>query len=917
MGLKLRHKAMKLASLVFLLSLAENTFGINDLQINDFTFSHLGVAEGLDNQRIFSIVQTPSEAVWWASKTGVTRYNGWAVKNYSLNQGMPYAHLGARVIKLATDSQHLYAYDSRSYIFVFDSIQDRFTPLLPQKLNREGLNDIYPSADKLYLAMYDGVFILRDTTLTQVLKGVFVNKIVPLAGHLLYCAREGVFDEQGHKLLPYNVESGYYDEKTGKLWLGSYQNGLIIATMSMCGQIIRYDIVSTSEGKAQQNPIRQICPYNQETMLIGIDGQGVYQMKRDSIGQPHLLFDANESQHGVLHGNGVYGLLVDNWKNIFVGTYSGGIDIARYTGNTTTIYTHIANNQQSLQNNHVNAVLPLPKCLMMGTDNGVSILNTQTGTWIHCLQGAVVLDFCKQTDNKILVATYGKGVYEIDTNGNSRQLYTARDGLLTDDHVYALCFDRKKNLWIGSLNGDLLQFDSNGHRHHYPVRNVITIKELPSGQIAVGTAFGLQIVHPKSGDVEELNYAPSGITDVNTFITHLLICGDELWIGTEGGGTYIWHLQKKQARQLTKQNGLPSNYVSSLARGDDGCVWIATEEGLSYVSPNNPEKAIGVDYCYGLDREYVRCAAHYIQGGDIVFGSTTGAVVIHPQNVQAINHAATLRLIGVSCKVADIESFNQKVHNMLTNRELRLTYNQRTFDLFFESINTRNHFDIAYRYRIDQGEWSQPTAQQYIRFVSMESGKHLLTLQCVSRTNGIVIDHLSLAITICRPWWNSWWMWCIYIFLLLLAFYGAWRVYELHEKYMRLAILHLQTESNIPAIQKELTKEGQETGNEKDRDFVDRATRLILEHLSESNFTIDNLCREMAMSRTLFYVKLKSYTGKSPQDFIRIIRLERAAAMLRNGRNVTDAATLTGFDNPKYFSTVFKKYFGVSPSKYQ
>ena len=73
----------------------------------------------------------------------------------------------------------------------------------------------------------------------------------------------------------------------------------------------------------------------------------------------------------------------------------------------------------------------------------------------------------------------------------------------------------------------------------------------------------------------------------------------------------------------------------------------------------------------------------------------------------------------------------------------------------------------------------------------------------------------------------------------------------------------------------------------------------------------------MAMSRTLFYVKLKSYTGESPQDFIRIIRLERAASLLRNGRSVTDAAALSGFDNPKYFSTVFKKYFGVSPSKYQ
>ena len=72
----------------------------------------------------------------------------------------------------------------------------------------------------------------------------------------------------------------------------------------------------------------------------------------------------------------------------------------------------------------------------------------------------------------------------------------------------------------------------------------------------------------------------------------------------------------------------------------------------------------------------------------------------------------------------------------------------------------------------------------------------------------------------------------------------------------------------------------------------------------------------MAMSRTLFYIKLKTFTGKSPQDFIRVIRLERAAALLRSGRTVADVAAMTGFDNAKYFSTVFKKYFKVSPSKY-
>ena len=80
---------------------------------------------------------------------------------------------------------------------------------------------------------------------------------------------------------------------------------------------------------------------------------------------------------------------------------------------------------------------------------------------------------------------------------------------------------------------------------------------------------------------------------------------------------------------------------------------------------------------------------------------------------------------------------------------------------------------------------------------------------------------------------------------------------------------------------------------------MDKATSLIVQSLSDSNFNIDQLCHEMAMSRTMFYVKLKAYTGKSPQDFIRVIRLERAAALLRSGRPVSEVADLTGFDNAK------------------
>ena len=96
-----------------------------------------------------------------------------------------------------------------------------------------------------------------------------------------------------------------------------------------------------------------------------------------------------------------------------------------------------------------------------------------------------------------------------------------------------------------------------------------------------------------------------------------------------------------------------------------------------------------------------------------------------------------------------------------------------------------------------------------------------------------------------------------------------------------------------------------------------QATRFVLEHLDEPDFNINLLCHEMAMSRTLFYSRLKSLTGKGPQEFIRIIRLQQAAELLKQGKNVTEVATDTGFINVKYFSMLFKKQFGIQPSKYE
>lgn len=72
------------------------------------------------------------------------------------------------------------------------------------------------------------------------------------------------------------------------------------------------------------------------------------------------------------------------------------------------------------------------------------------------------------------------------------------------------------------------------------------------------------------------------------------------------------------------------------------------------------------------------------------------------------------------------------------------------------------------------------------------------------------------------------------------------------------------------------------------------------------------------MSRSSFYNKVKALTDCSPADYVRLIRMQYAARMLKEGEHsITEIADMTGFCDAKYFREVFRKHFGVSPSEYR
>jgi len=107
------------------------------------------------------------------------------------------------------------------------------------------------------------------------------------------------------------------------------------------------------------------------------------------------------------------------------------------------------------------------------------------------------------------------------------------------------------------------------------------------------------------------------------------------------------------------------------------------------------------------------------------------------------------------------------------------------------------------------------------------------------------------------------------------------------------------------------------TATSLDEQFLTKALQIIENHLTESEFSSDDFCKEIGISKTHVYRKLKALTNQSFTEFVRTIRLKRAASLLSmKSGNLTEIAYQTGFTNLSYFSRSFKEHFGVNPSEY-
>ena len=301
----------------------------------------------------------------------------------------------------------------------------------------------------------------------------------------------------------------------------------------------------------------------------------------------------------------------------------------------------------------------------------------------------------------------------------------------------------------------------------------------------IGTAAGLYLLNRNTGEYQYIEME-IGITYINT-----LYQADNglLYIGTNGMGVFIYNPQDKTFEHYFSDNSaLVSNRIFTILPEVDGRIMMSTENGITCF--HTKEKIFrNWTRGEGLLPAYFNAAAGTVRKNkNFVFGSTDGAIEL-PMNVKFPDYKFS-RLV-----FSDFHLSYQPVYPGVKDSPLQksidetdvleLAYDENTFSFEVSTINYDSPGNALYSWKLEgfYEKWTQPGANNLIRFTNLPPGRYILHVRAISREeHDIVFQERAMKIIITQPFWSSWWAILCYILLVIGGFYFVLRVINLRKQ---------------------------------------------------------------------------------------------------------------------------------------
>ena len=497
-----------------------------------------------------------------------------------------------------------------------------------------------------------------------------------------------------------------------------------------------------------------------------------------------------------------------------------------------------------------------------------------------------VLKHLQAEDNKItekLITTFTTPIQTIADNGNGTLFIGTQDAL----YSYSLMGNTLNRLSKSSSRIENIAADSEGNVYFTNQLNQLFLCEV-NGQ--------KRLISQLSKET----------------ITALALASDgTLWYATQQGSVYQWNAVKKQLHYEQQMSNANGDAIIDIKTDRSGHVWLLSNQYLREYNPRNhsfrtlrnTDSDINVSYFYHLEEVDdnqigVDGAGAYLQ--------VKSSKMLDQQNAEGSQPYITAIQMGDSTHLLGKSNGEVQIPAQISSVILRCS----TFD----PIHAQK---VTFAYKIEgwNKEWIYlPQGVNSIYLTHLPTGKYKLAIKATDRY-GCWSEHETMYIVHRLPaWWQTWWAYSIYGLGIILLGYGIW---NLNRRIRILRILQ-QRRNMLKLTEVQLSDEESNKDTARSDEFLKLVISKIEEHLADTSYNVEQLSCDMCMSRMSLYRKMQTASGLSPNEFIKDVRLKKAAALLKRYPNITigQLAAKVGFATPKYLSKCFKTKFGVLPSQY-
>lgn len=411
-----------------------------------------------------------------------------------------------------------------------------------------------------------------------------------------------------------------------------------------------------------------------------------------------------------------------------------------------------------------------------------------------------------------------------------------------------------------------------------------------------------------------------------------------LWAISNSGGLFLYDDETDIFKPVNHLYHLGMGSIYSIQGTDSGHIWLSTDKGLVRLIPSSKGNTTTTLYNIEDGIEAIRFSPNgtFRYGNELFYGSATGFFSFDPSRLGTSNSRAA-RLVVTELQIDDrpvgwLDSLQQKeitkCQPFFTKR-ITIPAGVKKFSVEFALLTYQKQEECRYAYRLEgyDHDWNITEANdRSATYQNLPVGRYELRLQATDSYGRVVELPYSISVRVLPPWYRTWWAYLIYVLLVGAAVYGVSKWYK--DRVNRRArlqqrvseLLHyreMMVMKQFEGARKTLEAEEQQHSSP-DEQFIQKAIDCVKQHLDDSDYDREQFASDMCVSSSTLYNKLRALTGQNVTAFISSIRLKEACRILRQrpGITITELSMEVGFNTPKYFTKLFKKEFGISPSEY-